>query len=375
MCNEIINIIVEDTVNSTEVNVISEDVSISVDVLESVNSISIEANEQVNEVFVDALTQNYVVEIIADRQFVPDASSTVSGKMKLYDALGSNTDGSVTQNIVKTNFDLKVDKISGYSLTKNNLTDALKALYDVASSWVSTNGTNIINHLSNTSNPHSVTKSQIGLSDVPNTDLTSAVSLNTNKIGITTVQSSDIATNNQKISYTSSLSNLKVDKESGKSIVLDTEIAKISHSNRGSLDLVEGTNTGDQDLSNLAPTAYVDSQDALKVDKVVGKSLLLNTEAVRLTKFSGGRTEIDFGTLPVYQKEFTITDTSVLITSNITASVAYEAPTGKDLDELEMDSLTITCGQATNGTFKILVRSIDNSYLSGKFKINYSITI
>ena len=218
MCNEIINIIVEDTVNSTEVNVISEDVSISIDVLEHVNSVYVEANEQVNNVFVDALTQNYVVEIIADTQFVPDASSTVSGKMKLYDALGSNTDGSVTQNIVKTNFDLKVDKISG-------------------------------------------------------------------------------------------------------------------------------------------------------------KSLLLDTESTRLTKFSGGRTEIDFGALPVYQKEFTITDASVLTTSNITASLAYEAPTDKDLDELEMDSLTIICGQATNGTFKMLIRAIDSSYLADKFKINYSITI
>jgi hypothetical protein len=88
-----------------------------------------------------------------------------------------------------------------------------------------------------------------------------------------------------------------------------------------------------------------------------------------------GAVEIDFGAVPVYQKEFTITDVSVLTTSNITALLAYEAPTDKHLDELEMDSLTIICGQATNGTFKILVRSIDNSYLSGKFKINYSITI
>lgn len=214
----------------------------------------------------------------------------------------------------------KVDKISGYSLTKNNLTDALKALYDSAVSWISTNGATLISHLSNINNPHSVTKSQVGLSNVPNTNFTSAVSLNTNKVGITTSQSSNILTNNQKISYTSALENLKV-------------------------------------------------------DKVAGKSLILDTEAVRLTKFSGGITEIDFGALPVYQKEFTITDASVLATSNITASLAYEAPTDKDLDELEMDYLTIICGQATNGTFKMLVKSIDNSYLADKFKINYSITI
>ena len=167
---------------------------------------------------------------------------------------------------------------------------------------------------------------------------------------------------------------LKVDKAINKSLVLDTEIVKISHTNRDSLDLVVGTNTGDQDLSDLATTTYVDSQNSLKVDKVVGKSLILNTEALRFTKFSGGQAEIDFGALPIYQKEFTITDASVLTTSNITASIAYEAPTGKDLDEIEMDSLDIICGQATNGTFKIIIKSIDGSYLADKFKINYSIT-
>jgi hypothetical protein len=48
-------------------------------------------------------------------------------------------------------------------------TTALKSTYDSAVTWISTNGTNLINHLSNTSNPHSVTKSQVGLSNVDNT--------------------------------------------------------------------------------------------------------------------------------------------------------------------------------------------------------------
>ena len=320
MCNEEITIIVENTINSTEVTVNSQDISISVDVLESVNNISVESIEQVNEVFIDALTQDYAVEVIVDEYLVPFASDTISGKMKLYNALGVNIDGSVTQNIVKTNLDLKVDKVAGYSLTQNNLTDALKALYDSAVLWISTNGATLISHLTNTNNPHSVTKSQVGLSDVPNTDFTSAVSLNTSKVGITTTQSSNIVTNNSKISYTSVLADLKV-------------------------------------------------------DKVVGKSLLLDSEALRLTKFSGGRTEVDFGALPINEKEFTITDATVLATSNITAEIAYEAPTGKELDEIEMDSFNIICGQATNGTFKIIVKSLDGSYLADKFKINYSITI
>jgi hypothetical protein len=50
-----------------------------------------------------------------------------------------------------------------------NITTILKSNYDSAFTWISTNGANILSHLSNTSNPHSVTKSQIGLGNVDNT--------------------------------------------------------------------------------------------------------------------------------------------------------------------------------------------------------------
>lgn len=51
----------------------------------------------------------------------------------------------------------------------SSFTTTLKTAYDTASSWVTTNGSNLINHLSNISNPHSVTKSQVGLGNVDNT--------------------------------------------------------------------------------------------------------------------------------------------------------------------------------------------------------------
>jgi hypothetical protein len=41
----------------------------------------------------------------------------------------------------------KVDKITGYSLTKNNLTDLLKSNYDTAYNWVATNGANVLTSL------------------------------------------------------------------------------------------------------------------------------------------------------------------------------------------------------------------------------------
>jgi len=49
-------------------------------------------------------------------------------------------------------------------------TTALKSGYDNVVTWVSTNGTNILNHIADvTTNPHNVTKSQIGLGNVDNT--------------------------------------------------------------------------------------------------------------------------------------------------------------------------------------------------------------
>jgi hypothetical protein len=52
-------------------------------------------------------------------------------------------------------------------LTKKS--SALKTSYDSAVTWISTNGTNLIDHLSNIANPHNVTKTQVGLSNVDNT--------------------------------------------------------------------------------------------------------------------------------------------------------------------------------------------------------------
>lgn len=84
------------------------------------------------------------------------------------------------------------------------------------------------------------------------------------------------------------------------------------------------------------------------------------------------QTEIDFGSVPVSEGTFTIIDTDVLVTSQIIGSLAYEAPTGKDLDELEMDKLVIMCSNGS-GQFDIYVTTTDGSYLADKFKINYLI--
>jgi hypothetical protein len=57
---------------------------------------------------------------------------------------------------------LKPAKFTLLESTTEAFTTALKTAYDSAVTWISTNGTNLINHLSNTSNPHSTTASQVG---------------------------------------------------------------------------------------------------------------------------------------------------------------------------------------------------------------------
>ena len=82
--------------------------------------------------------------------------------------------------------------------------------------------------------------------------------------------------------------------------------------------------------------------------------------------------EVDFGATPLAEKIFTISD-SLATTSYITASIAYDAPTGKDLDEIEMDTIIVKCGNCTNGTFDMVINTSDGSYLEGCFKVNYII--
>lgn len=51
----------------------------------------------------------------------------------------------------------------------------------------------LASHVANTSNPHSVTKAQVGLSNVPNTDFTAAVAANTAKISFDSASSTKLA--------------------------------------------------------------------------------------------------------------------------------------------------------------------------------------
>ena len=81
------------------------------------------------------------------------------------------------------------------------------------------------------------------------------------------------------------------------------------------------------------------------------------------------QTEIDFGASPVTEKEFVVTDAGVTAASHLIGMLAYEAPTGKDFDEAEMDSFDLRFGPGA-GQFTLLARAAEGS-VYGTFKINY----
>jgi hypothetical protein len=82
------------------------------------------------------------------------------------------------------------------------------------------------------------------------------------------------------------------------------------------------------------------------------------------------QTEIDFGTTPVDEKTFTITDANISVSSEVMVQLAYVAPTGKEIDELEFDSFDFRA-VAGAGSFTLYARSLEG-LVADKFKINYA---
>lgn len=109
----------------------------------------------------------------------------------------------------------------------------------------------------------------------------------------------------------------------------------------------------------------------VNIKTVNGASIMGSGNLTVSSSVAVSTTEVDFGSTPLYSKTFTITDASCTSTSNILTSLGG-TPTGKDADELEMDSLEIVCYPST-GSFDMFITSQDGSYLHDKFKINYII--
>lgn len=125
-------------------------------------------------------------------------------------------------------------------------------------------------------------------------------------------------------------------------------------------------------------SAYVDGSqyisDSLSINigpLTVGGVIIAGTGA---TLPHMGQTEVDFGSTGDTYGIFSVADAFAFVGAKITAGIAYDAPTGRELDEVEMEEINCVAGNVTvAGTFSLLVRSMNGSRLHGKFKVNYVI--
>lgn len=142
-----------------------------------------------------------------------------------------------------------------------------------------------------------------------------------------------------------------------------------------------GINTGDQTLPTDATIATTDitTNNATTakhgwMPKGTGSTATFfrsdMTQAAPTASVAITEAEIDVGTTPVSEATITVTDTGITTNSRIIGGLAYIAPTGKDLDELEMDALDILFQPAT-GSMNVIIRGLDG-YIADKFKIWYT---
>lgn len=136
---------------------------------------------------------------------------------------------------------------------------------------------------------------------------------------------------------------------------------------------LSGSNTGDNATNTQYSGLASSKQEALisgtNIKTVNGFSLLGSgnlTVSASITEV-----EIDVGATPVQESSIAVADAGVSVTSKIIGGIAYKAPTGKDLDELEMDAIELKFEPGT-GTFNVHIKGMEG-YISDKFIIWYLI--
>jgi hypothetical protein len=129
----------------------------------------------------------------------------------------------------------------------------------------------------------------------------------------------------------------------------------------------EKGNRGDLRKPSSKMRYVVNSKKSNVFPGSLGKIGVLETLTLGIVK----TTEIDFGSTPVMEATFTITDADIVSTSYIIGDIAYVAPTGKDLDELEFDSFDFRFVAGT-GQCTLYAKALEG-LVADKFKINYVI--
>lgn len=136
-----------------------------------------------------------------------------------------------------------------------------------------------------------------------------------------------------------------------------------------------GTNTGDNATNTQYSGLAASKQDTLvsgtNIKTINGSSVLGSGDLTVSSAASIPQTEIDFGSTPVYEKSFTVTDANVGVGSKLIGGIAYVAPTGRDLDEVEMEPFNVRFAPG-DGSFTVWAQALEGPVVD-KYKLNYQI--
>lgn len=82
---------------------------------------------------------------------------------------------------------------------------------------------------------------------------------------------------------------------------------------------------------------------------------------------------LDFGSTPVFSKQFSFTVSGALLTQNVLISPSAKMPLGVDLDELEMDSINVAAYVSAANTISVLAVASPGPIV-GQRNFNYQIS-
>jgi hypothetical protein len=124
---------------------------------------------------------------------------------------------------------------------------------------------NSVSHIANTSNPHIVTKAQVGLSNVPDTDFTADVAANTAKISFDAVSSARLANTSGTNTGDQDLSGYSLTSHNHTGVyapVLGADDNYVTDAEKVVIGNTSGTNTGDNATNTQYSGLAASKQDA-----------------------------------------------------------------------------------------------------------------
>lgn len=90
-----------------------------------------------------------------------------------------------------------------------------------------------------------------------------------------------------------------------------------------------------------------------------------------MSTLTATQVEIDVGTTPVPDFDAVVTDAAASTGSKVFATVSWDAPTGKDADDVSMDTYVVNADAGAGSiTFRIAAHE---GWLEGTYKIDYLI--